>query len=261
MAATKPITLITGASSGIGAALAQVFASAGHELVLVARRAPQLAQLADTIAAQGRPRPHVMTADLSRADAAAGLEHELRARGLEPNFVVNNAGVGLVGQAAKLDRAAQLAIIDLNARALTDLSLRFIDSLAHHRGGLLNVASVGSFLPGPGIAVYYATKAYVLSFSEALHFELRPRGVRVTALCPGPVATEFQTRAGVPGGYFPSILDRSAERVAHDGYRGLMAGRRVVVPGLANHVVTVLPRLAPRRYVLSVMNRLRNRLP
>jgi hypothetical protein len=129
------------------------------------------------------------------------------------------------------------------------------------RGGILNLASLGGYAPGPKQAVYYASKAYVLSFSEALHFELRPRGVRVTALCPGPVATEFQTRAGVPGGYFPSILDRSAERVAHDGYRGLMAGRRVVVPGLANHVVTVLPRLAPRRYVLSVMNRLRNRLP
>ena len=133
----------------------------------------------------------------------AMIADELRTRGLEPNFVVNNAGFGLVGAAAELDRAEQLAMIDLNARALTDLSLRFIDSLARHRGGILNVASVASFLPGPGLAVYYATKAYVLSFSEALHHELKPKGMRVTALCPGPVATEFQTRAGMPEGLFP----------------------------------------------------------
>ena len=148
-------------------------------------------------------------------------------------------------------------MIDLNARALTDLSLRFVDSLARHRGGILNVASVAGFMPGPGLAVYYATKAYVLSFSEALHHELAPKGIRVTALCPGPVATEFQSRAGMPEGYFPSILDRSVERVARDGYDGLMAGKRVVIPGFPNRVAAFLPRLVPRGIVLAVMNRLR----
>ena len=135
--------------------------------------------------------------------------------------------------------------------------MRFIDSLTRHRGGILNVASVASFMPGPGLAVYYATKAYVLSFSEALHHELKPQGIRVTALCPGPVETEFQSRAGMPKGYFPSILDRTAERVAREGYQGLMAGKRIVVPGFPSRVAAFLPRLAPRGLVLAVMNRFR----
>ena len=144
---------------------------------------------------------------------------------------------GLFGTADKLDRAAQLAMIDLNVRALTDLSLAFIDSIERRGGGILNVASVAGFLPGPGMAVYYATKAYVLSFSEALHHELAPRGVRVTVLCPGPVPTEFQARAGVSSETLSPLLTRSAGRVAADGYRGLKEGRRVVVPGFANKVV------------------------
>ena len=259
MTAPNPVTLITGASSGIGAELARVFASHGHELVLVARRVGLLEKLAGEIEATGKPRPHIVTADLTHIDAAAYMADALRDRGLEPSFVVNNAGFGLFGNASELPRDEQLAMIDLNARALTDLSLRFIDSLTRHRGGILNVASVGSFLPGPGIAVYYATKAYVLSFTEALHHELKPKGVRVTALCPGPVPTDFQTRSGMPPNYFPAVLDQLAERVARDGYLGLMAGHRVVVPGYSNRVAAFLPRLAPRAYVISVMSKFRKR--
>jgi short-subunit dehydrogenase len=257
--ALKPVTLITGASSGIGAALAHQFASNRHELVLVARRTAALNELAGAIEARGLPRPQVITADLIKSDAPALIADELRTRELEPNFVVNNAGFGLVGSATELNRAEQLAMIDLNARALTDLSLRFIDSLARHRGGILNVASIASFMPGPGLAIYYATKAYVLSFSEALHNELATKGIRVTALCPGPVATGFQTRAGMPKDYFPSILDRSVERVARDGYDGLMAGKRVVIPGFPNRIVAFLPRLTPRGMMLAVMSRLHGR--
>jgi short-subunit dehydrogenase len=176
------------------------------------------------------------------------------ARGCEAEFVVNNAGFGLVGPAAELDRAEQLAMVDLNVRAVTDLSLVFLDSLRRRRGGLLNVASVAGFLPGPGMAVYYATKAYVLSFSEALHHELKPDGVRVTVLCPGPVKTEFQARAGIAEGRFPSFLVRSAGRVADNGYRGLMEGRRVVVPGTQNKVITLLPRILPRSLLLAMTN-------
>jgi len=253
----KPVTLITGASAGIGAALAHEFASNGHELVLVARRAEHLNRLAGVIETRGLPRPQIVAADLSHKDAPGAVAEELHARGYEPNFVVNNAGFGLLGPAAETDRAGQLNMIDLNARALTDLSLRFLDSLKRHRGGILNVASVAAFMPGPGLAVYYATKAYVLSFSEALHHELKPSGVRVTALCPGPVETEFQARAGIPQGYFPSILDRSVERVAREGYRGLMAGKRVVIPGVPNRIAAFLPRLAPRAVVLAAMNRFR----
>src|SRR4029077_19521259 len=147
-------------------------------------------------------------------------------RGLEPEVVVNNAGFGLLGAADKLGRPDHIAMIDLNVRALTDLSLAFIESLERRRGGILNVASVAGFLPGPGMAVYYAGKAYVLSFSEALHHELKSKGVRVTALCPGPVPTEFQARAGMRDDALPGFLTRSAEQVASDGYRGLMQGRR-----------------------------------
>ncbi|HEY2226810.1 MAG TPA: SDR family oxidoreductase [Xanthobacteraceae bacterium] len=252
MANLRPVTLITGASVGIGAALAHKFAANGHEVVLLARREQLLTGLADAIAASGATRPTVLRADVSRIDAARRIGEALTAAGLEPEIVVNNAGFGLVGNAASLDRGEQLAMIDLNVRALTDLSLAWADVLERRKGGILNVASVAAFLPGPGMAVYYATKTYVLSFSEALHQELAPKGVRVTALCPGPVPTEFQARAGVKAAQFPRALTRSAERVAEDGYRGLQEGRRVVVPGFANKLVTVLAPLLPRRWILQM---------
>src|SRR5436190_7447037 len=144
-----PVAVITGASAGIGAALAHVFADHGHALVLVARRAPQLKALADTIEERGRTRPRVMIIDLGLPHAAAQIEDELRENNLEPQFLVNNAGFGLLGPAASLDRAQQLAMIDLNVRVLTELSLRFADSIARHRGGILNVASIASFMPVP----------------------------------------------------------------------------------------------------------------
>jgi len=246
----RPVTLITGASAGIGTALAKVFAEKGHEVVLVARRALQLTAIADSFEAAGYKRPHILAVDLTRANVSTWIENELRERGVEPQYVVNNAGFGLLGLAAELDRNQQLTIIDLNVRVLTDLSLRFVDTLARLRGGILNVASVAGFFPGPGMAVYHATKAYVISFSEALHHELAPRGVRVTVLCPGPVATEFNLRAGIPEGYFPKLLARSAERVAREGYDGLMRGRRLVVPGTENKITVFLPRLLPRALTL-----------
>jgi hypothetical protein len=248
----RPVALITGASSGIGAELARVFAENGHELVVLARREDKLAALADEIAAAGRARPTVLAIDLEQRDAVARLTEALSARGLEVAIVVNNAGFGLTGAAAALDRGEQLAMIDLNIRALTELSLAFIDSLARHRGGILNVASVAAFLPGPGMAVYYASKAYVLSFSEALHRELSDRRIRVTALCPGPVPTEFQARAGLRVGGAERMLTRSASDVARDGYRGFMQGRRVVVSGFGNKLVTMLLRFVPHAPLLRV---------
>jgi uncharacterized protein len=137
---------------------------------------------------------------------------------------------------------------------LTELTLRFLPDLIAARGRILNVASIAAFLPGPGMAVYYATKAYVLSFSEALHSELRSRGVRVTVLCPGPVPTEFAARAGISEGLAPGLLTQSAEAVAEAGYRGLMRGTRTVVPGLANKVVTILIRIVPRRFLLKLVD-------
>ncbi len=255
MSIFKPVTVITGASSGIGAALARIFAANGHEIALVARREKELVLLSTELAAAYGKKPHVVPIDLQRSDAPARIAHELLGRGLEPAIIVNNAGFGLHGPAAELDRAEQLAMIDLNVRALTDLSLRWIDGIAHHKGGILNVASVASFMPGPDMAVYYATKAYVLSFTEALARELVPRGVRVTALCPGPVPTEFQERAGVSGKARSWLLGKSAEQVAKAGYDGFMAGRRLVVPGFGNKLATVLPRLLPRSLMLSTLER------
>src|SRR5262249_3316677 len=147
--------------------------------------------------------------DVARVDAARDIGEALARRGLEPEIVVNNAGFGLLGTAAKLPCADQLAMIDLNVRALTELPLALVDSLERRRGGILDVASVAGFLPGPGMAVYYASKAYVISFSEALHQEFKPRGIRVTVLCPGPVPTEFQARAGMPDLTFSPLLTRS----------------------------------------------------
>jgi short-subunit dehydrogenase len=248
----RPVTLITGASTGIGRELAHVFAANGHELALTARNEALLTQLADAIGAAGNARPHVLPMDLSRLDGCARLAHELVARGLAPTHVVNNAGFGLVGAADELDRAEQVDMVDLNVRALTDLSLRWLDVLREHRGGLLNVASVAGFLPGPGMAVYYATKAFVLSFTEALHHELAGNGVRVTVLCPGPVATEFQARSGMRDSRQARLLQVPAEKVARAGYDGLLAGKRLVIPGFLNKVVTLAPRFVPRGVILKL---------
>ncbi len=246
-----PVCLITGASAGIGTALAHEFASHGHTLVLTARRDRELNALADAIAAKGHERPHVIVADLGDARGPAQLAQALETAALEPAIVVNNAGFGLLGDVALLDRDKQLAIVDLNNRALTDLTLRFIDSVTRHKGGILNVASIAGFMPGPGMAVYHASKAYIVSLTEALHEELKADGVRVCALCPGPVATEFNALAGVPHDYFPAVLARSAERVAREGYAGFMGGHRIVVPGKPNRIATLLPRLLPRGLILA----------
>jgi short-subunit dehydrogenase len=249
----RPVTVITGASSGIGAALAHEFAAHGHELVLIARREQALGAVAQAIAAKTNMRPIVLRMDVTRIDAARDIAEALARAGAEPEIVINNAGFALLGPADKLDRSAQLAMIDLNVRALTDLSLAFIESLERRKGGILNVASTAAFMPGPGMAVYYATKAYVLSFTEALHQELKPKGVRVTALCPGPVPTEFQARAGIRPGSFPSFLTRSAESVAAEAYRGLKQGRRLVIPGLPNKAVPIVGRLSPRSILLRLV--------
>jgi uncharacterized protein len=256
----RPVTVITGASAGIGTELARVFAVPGHELVLIARREQRLQELADEIAKLGQPRPLVLGLDLTQAGASERLAGTLANAGLEPQYVVNNAGFGLWGASAQLDRVEQLAMVDLNCRTLVDLSLGFIDSLARHQGGILNVASVAAFLPGPYMTVYYATKAFVLSFSDGLRVELAPRGIRVTSLCPGPVPTEFQARAGgMPRAEASRWLNRSARDVALAGYRGLMAGKACVVPGWTNQIVTTLPRLLPRAFLAEIVGRRQSR--
>jgi uncharacterized protein len=250
---TERVTLITGASAGIGTELARVFASNGHRVALVARRADRLKTLSGEITAAGGAAPIVISCDLEQSDAGDKIAGALAAEGVEVEFVVNNAGFGLFGNAIEIDRLEQLGIIALNIRAVTDLSLRFSDQLIRHRGGILNVGSIAGFLPGPGMAVYYASKAYVLSFSEALRRELAPRGVRVTVLCPGPVPSEFQARAGFDPGFDSAVLNVSASDVALAGYRGLMANKRAVLPGLGIKIVPFLLRLLPRGFILGAV--------
>ena len=253
------VTLITGASSGIGAELARIFAANGHKTVLVARREDRLSQLADEIAATGKSRPSTISCDLKAPGACDSIAQKLSAMGVEVEVVVNNAGFGLFGNAVEMDRAEQLAMVDINVRVLTDLSLRFADSLIKHRGGLLNVGSIASFLPGPRMAVYYASKAFVLSFTEAMRGELGPMGVRVTALCPGPVPTEFQDRAGFEAGLDSAILNVSAAAVARAGYRGLMSNKRLVMPGVGVRMIPFLLRFAPRSMVLASVARVQQK--
>lgn len=182
MTETRAIALITGASEGLGVEFAKVFAERGHDLALVARRSDRLEALADEIASGGRPRPIVMAKDLARPEAPAELAAALKDAGATVEYLVNNAGYGLNGPFADLPAADQLGMIDLNVRSLTAMAWQFLPDLRAMRGGMINVASIAGFAPGPGMAVYYASKAYVLSLSEALAEELRSDGVRDRAL-------------------------------------------------------------------------------
>ncbi|MFN3889580.1 MAG: SDR family NAD(P)-dependent oxidoreductase [Beijerinckiaceae bacterium] len=245
-AAENGVTLITGASGGIGADLARVFARHGHRLALVARGGVRMATLADEIERHGAGRPLIVEADVAAPGAADALVAEMDRLGARVTHVVNNAGFGLIGRASDLDRAEQVRMIDLNVRALTDLSLAFLPALRASRGGLMNVASTAAFYAGPGMAVYYATKAFVLSFTQALAHELKDDGVRVTALCPGPTKTDFFVRAGVAKSPFGMMPLASSMSVAEAGYKGFMRGKTVVVPGLFNKLLTGTSGLQPR---------------
>ena len=252
----EDVVLITGASAGIGADLARVFARNGHRLAIAARSGDRLSALADEIAGSGAPRPLLVEADLAQAGAADGLMDALAAKGARVSMLVNNAGFGLIGAVADLDRAEQVRMIDLNVRALTDLTLAFLPQVRAARGGVLNVASTAAFYAGPGMAVYYATKAFVLSFSQALSHELKGEGVRVTALCPGPTKTEFFERAGAGGSPFGAMPMASSMSVAQAGYDGFMKGKTVVVPGFVNRFLAATSGLSPRAVSMQVIARM-----
>jgi uncharacterized protein len=253
--AERRVTLITGASGGIGADLARVFAHHGHDLALVARSRAKLEALADEIAAAGRPRPLVLAIDLTGKDAVGQVAAALVAAGASPDILVNNAGFGLAGEALKLDQAEQLGIVDLNIRVATEMTLRFLPAICAAQGKILNVASVASYFPGgPGMAAYYASKAFLLSFSLALHQELRQRGVTISALCPGYTKTGFQARAGLGTELESRFTGTSAIEVAEEGYAGLMAGRREIVPGFANRVAVFILPFLPKSVVLSLIS-------
>jgi short-subunit dehydrogenase len=251
---TRRVTLITGASGGIGADLARVFARQGHDLVLIARSRTALEALADEIAVPGRPRPLVPVFDLLERNAIPEIAAALAAARISPEILVNNAGFGLIGPAAGLDLAEQLAIVDLNVRAAVDLTLRFLPAIRATHGKILNVASIAG---GPGMAAYYASKAFLLSFSLALSQELRADGVTVSALCPGYTKTGFQARAGIgPNIDLTRLPGSSAMEVAEAGYAGLIAGRREIVPGFHNKLSVLLLPFLPKAVILAVISRL-----
>ncbi len=256
----RPVVLVTGASGGIGADLARIFARHGHELALVARSKKQLEALADEIESTGRPRPLIMPCDLTDPAAVETIATQLDAAGVVPEILVNNAGYGLLGEVAELDPAAQMGIIDLNIRALIALCLRFLPALRKRRGKILNVASVVGFFPGPGMAIYYASKAFVVSFSQALAQELRADGVAVTTLCPGVTYTGFQARAGFSADIgIMRFGGATSVSVAESGYAGLMAGRRIVIPGLGNKLLCHVAPLIPAAILLPLVASMQKR--
>ena len=252
--------LITGASSGIGLELARVFAEHRHDIVLVARGEARLQALAAELQKKG-VHAHVIVADLSAPGAVKAVVDRVRDLALEIDVLVNNAGYGVYGPFLDTSLDAELSMIQVNIVALTELAKRLLPAMvARKRGKILNVASTAAFLPGPLMAVYYATKAYVLSFSEAIANELEGTGVTVTALCPGPTASGFQAAASLEESRLVAgkTLPTSRE-VAEAGYDALMRGTRVYVPGLSNKLTVQLPRLFPRAVITKVVRYVQDR--
>ena len=249
----EPVTLITGASAGLGVEFARQLSAQGRRLVLVARRGDRLESLARLI---GNAR--AVTMDLAAPGSAQRLMQDIAAAGERVELLVNNAGYGLHGRFAELDAERQRAMIDLNCGTLTDLCHAVASGMIDRRsGGILNIASTAAFQPGPGMAVYFATKAYVLHFTEALHAELKPRGVHVTALCPGPTRTEFFDVAGFGGNGLFDRIAMDATPVVRAGLKGLERNRALVVPGLINKATAQSSRVAPRALVRRIAGALK----
>ncbi|QIK78558.1 SDR family oxidoreductase [Sphingomonas piscis] len=248
-----PIALITGASAGLGVDFARQLSARGHRLVLAARRADRLEALADEL---GNAR--AVGIDLSAHDAAHRLLADVAAAGEQVELLINNAGFGLGGNVAELDAERQRQMIDLNIGTLTDLCRAVAPGMiARRSGAILNVASTAAFQPGPGMAVYFATKAYVLSFTEALHEELKPHGIKVSALCPGPTRTEFGDVAGFRNkGAFDRLSMESAD-VVRQGLQGLDRNQAVVVTGAMNKVGALSTRFVPRAAVRKIAGKMK----
>jgi short-subunit dehydrogenase len=246
--------LITGASGGIGYELAKLFAGDHYNLVLVARSGDRLNHVAGELRKQFAVTVNTMALDLAADQAVTLLFDRLKAEGLTVDVLVNNAGFGVFGDFAEMAEQEILGQIQLNVTALTQLTRLFLPAMiARRQGKIMNVASTAAFQPGPLMAVYYATKAYVLSFSEALANEVAGTGVVVSCFCPGATDTGFQKRAGLENSrLFKKIGAMNVETVARDGYRGLMAGKTLVISGTRNWLVAESVRFAPRKWVTAV---------
>jgi uncharacterized protein len=249
-----PVTLITGASAGLGAEFARACAARGEALAIVARRRDRLDALKAELAGDVR----IFAADLALPGAAQSLIAELAAEGLAVGTLINNAGFGLAGKFADRPLERQREMIDLNVRTLTELCHLVLPAMrAAGRGAILNVASTAAFQPGPNMAVYYATKAYVLSFTEALHHELRGSGIKVCALCPGPTTSEF---SDVADSHSPTLerMKMPAAPVVRAGLAGLDANKAVVIPGFRNKIGAQASRLLTRAAMRGIIGRIKN---
>ncbi len=252
--------LITGASSGIGYELAKRFARDGMNLVLVARDEARLGEIAGELQTAGGISVKIIRADLSLAAAPAEIHRETQSASLAIDYLVNNAGFGMGGAFLETDLQTELDMMQVNMVSLVHLTKLYLqDMRSRGSGGILNVASTAAFLPGPLMSIYYASKAFVLSFTEALADELRGAGITATALCPGPTATDFQRRANIehirlmkskPMGMM------TASEVAEIGYRGFREGKVIVIPGLMNKMVVQSLRISPRAAVRRVARKL-----
>lgn len=253
------VALITGASGGIGLEMARLVADRGYDLVLTGRRADALHAHKVAIEAANSVTVTPIAMDLAEPGAAFGLAQEVAGRGITVDMLINNAGFGASGPFVEMERQTMLDMVTLNMTALSELTHELLPGMvARGRGRVLNVASTSAFLPGPFMAVYYASKAYVLSLSEALYEELRGTGVTVTALCPGPTDTAFPGRAGVEASprYRANAHIMSALEVARAGLNAAEAGKRVCVPGRANRMGALLSRIAPHALTNRVLRRL-----
>lgn len=252
--------LVTGASAGIGVDLAECFARDGYDLILAARSEAALNGVAKRLADKYHVKATAIAIDLGAIGAGLRLAHEIKARGLSVDVLVNNAGYGMAGAFAGSDESTQLGMIDLNVRTLVELThIYWPGMLAKKRGGVLNVASTAAFQPGPLMAIYYATKAFVLSFSEALWKEAEGTGVHVSCLCPGPTESKFRERAGTGKTKLSRVgAPMSSAVVARQGYAGFQQNDRVVVTGSRNKLLAALAPFMPRRTVLSMVHNLQS---
>lgn len=244
---TVPVAVITGASEGLGLALAHEFARARHALLLVARTRPALAAAATDIAQATGADVHIHAADISTKEGCGSVERALDEYGLHAEFLVNNAGIGLSGPFVENGSDDLMRLADLNMRALTDLTRRLLPGMiARGSGGVLNVASLGGFLPGPYQAAYYASKAYVISLSEALAYEVAGTNVRVSVFAPGPLGTRFHERMDAENDIYIRFMGlMSVEQAAQSAYGNFMRGRKVIVPGLINFISAQFLRILP----------------
>lgn len=254
--------LITGASSGIGYELALLCAQDGFDCVLVARSQDKLSELAKRLEDEYHVKILVLAKDLSRPTAVDEIYEEVTAASLTPDVLINNAGFPVFGLFWETDLNTELEMLQVNVVALTALTKLFLKAMVVRKSGrILNLASTAAFEPGPLMAVYYASKAYVLSFSEAIANELRGTGVTVTALCPGPTRTGFQKRGALEDSRLVQGKIADSRSVALAGYRGMMAGKMIVIPGFSNKLIPWVVRLSPRSVVPRVVRRLQERVP